>query len=132
MKIEINRLNDHLLMESLNENGHKVLLDGEDKAFRPMQLVLSALGSCSTIDVILILKKQREPLEDIRIVVDGERHEDRVPKTFKRINIHYILKGKLNETKVKRAIELSMDKYCSVSEMLRPTVEITYTFEIIA
>jgi putative redox protein len=130
MKVEINRLNDHLLMEALNENGHKVLLDGEDAAFRPMQLVLAAVGSCSTIDVVLILKKQREPLEDIQVVVEGARHEDKIPKTFKTINIHYILKGSVNPEKAKRAIELSMNKYCSVSEMLRATVEITYSFEI--
>lgn len=132
MKVEINRLNDHLLMEAMNEDGQKVLLDGEDKAMRPMQLVLSALGSCSTIDIVLILKKQREPLEDIKVVVNGERHEDRVPKTFKSINIHYIIKGNVNEAKAKRAIDLSMNKYCSVSKMLELTVDITYTFEIVS
>lgn len=132
MKVEINRLNDHLLMEAMNEDGQRVLLDGEDKAMRPMQLVLSALGSCSTIDIVLILKKQREPLEDIKVVVNGERHEDRVPKTFKSINIHYIIKGNVNEAKAKRAIDLSMNKYCSVSKMLELTVDITYTFEIVS
>ena len=130
MKVHINRLNDHLLMEALNENGHKVLLDGEEAAFRPMQLVLAAVGSCSTIDVVLILKKQREPLADIQVVVEGARHEDKIPKTFKTINLHYILKGNVNPEKAKRAIELSMNKYCSVSAMLRTTVEITYSFEI--
>jgi len=118
-------------MEVLNEDGHRALLDGTDLAIRPMQMVLAALGSCSTIDVISILKKQREPLEDIKIEVEGERFEDKIPKTFKKINIHYKIFGKVNENKAKRAIELSMDKYCSVSEMLRTTVEITYTFEII-
>ncbi len=131
MKIEINRLNDHLLMEAMNEDGHRVLLDGEDKAMRPMQLILAALGSCSTIDIVLILKKQRVALEDIKVVINGERHEDQVPKTFKHIHVHYIIKGNVEEAKAKRAIDLSMDKYCSVSKMLAPTVEIDYSFEII-
>jgi putative redox protein len=131
MKIEINRLNDNMLMEAVNEDGHRALLDGTTLAIRPMQMILAALGSCSTIDVISILKKQREPLADIKVIVEGERHEDRVAKTFKKINIHYKIFGKVDVDKAKRAIDLSMDKYCSVSEMLRPTVEITYTFEII-
>jgi putative redox protein len=131
MKIAINRLNDNMLMEAVNEDGHRALLDGTDLAIRPMQMVLAALGSCSTIDVISILKKQREPLEDIKVEVEAERHEDRVAKTFKKINIHYKIFGKVDAGKAKKAIDLSMDKYCSVSEMLRPTVEITYTFEVI-
>lgn len=131
MKIEINRLNDEMLMEAVNEDGHRALLDGTTLAIRPMQMVLAALGSCSTIDVISILKKQREPLKDIKLIVEGKRHEDKIPKTFKSINIHYKIFGNIDEAKAKRAIDLSMDKYCSVSEMLRPTVEITYTFEII-
>ena len=131
MKITINRLNDNMLMEAVNEDGHRALLDGTDLAIRPMQMLLAALGSCSTIDVISILKKQREPLKDIKIEVKGERYEDKVPKTFKKINIHYKIWGKVDKQKAKRAIDLSMDKYCSVSEMLRSTVEITYTFEIV-
>lgn len=132
MKIEINRLDDHLLMEATNEDGHRVLLDGTTKAMRPMQMILTALGGCSTIDVVLILKKQREPIEDIKIVIEGERHEDKVPKTFKKINVHYIIYGNVKEAKAKRAIDLSMDKYCSVSKMLEPTVEITNSFEIVS
>lgn len=132
MKIEIARLDDHLLMEAVNEDGHRVLLDGTTKAMRPMQMILTALGGCSTIDVVLILKKQREPIEDIKVVIEGERHEDKVPKTFKKINVHYIVYGNVNEVKAKRAIDLSMDKYCSVSKMLEDTVEITNSFEIVS
>ncbi|MGB1121788.1 MAG: OsmC family protein [Saprospiraceae bacterium] len=132
MKIEIARLDDHLLMEAVNEDGHRVLLDGTTKAMRPMQMILTALGGCSTIDVVLILKKQREPIEDIKVVIEGERHEDKVPKTFKKINVHYIIYGNVNEVKAKRAIDLSMDKYCSVSKMLENTVEITNSFEIVS
>jgi putative redox protein len=131
MKIEINRLNDHLLMEAMNEDGQTVVMDGESGAMRPMQMLLSALGGCSTIDVVLILKKQREPIEDIKVIINGERHEDRVPKTFKHIHLHYIIKGKVNTDKAKRAVDLSMEKYCSVSMMLKDAVEIEYSFEVI-
>ncbi|MFT6148742.1 MAG: putative redox protein [Saprospiraceae bacterium] len=131
MKIEINRLNNHLLMEAMNEDGQKVVMDGESEAMRPMQMLLSALGGCSTIDVVLILKKQREPIEDIKVVINGDRYEDRVPKTFKHIHIHYIIKGKVNLDKAKRAVELSMEKYCSVSMMLKDAVEIEYSFEVV-
>lgn len=132
MKIEINRLDNHLLMEAVNEDKQRVLLDGTTKAMRPMQMILSALGGCSTIDIVLILKKQREPIEDIKVVIEGERHEDRVPKTFKKINVHYIIYGNVKEAKVKRAIDLSMEKYCSVSKMLEASVEITTSFEVIS
>jgi putative redox protein len=131
MKIEINRLDNHLLMEAVNEDKQRVLLDGTTKAMRPMQMILSALGGCSTIDVILILEKQREPVEDIKVVIEGERHEDRVPKTFKKINVHYIIYGNVKEAKAKRAIDLSMEKYCSVSKMLEASVEITTSFEVV-
>lgn len=131
MKIEINRLNDHLLMEAMNEDGQTVVMDGESEAMRPMQMLLSSLGGCSTIDVILILKKQREPIEDIKVVITGERYEERVPKTFKRIQLHYIIKGKVSLDKAKRAIDLSMEKYCSVSMMLKDAVEIEYSFEVV-
>lgn len=131
MKIEINRLNDHLLMEAMNEDGQTVVMDGESAAMRPMQMLLSSLGGCSTIDVVLILKKQREPIEDIKVIINGERHDDRVPKTFKHIHLHYIIKGKVNPDKAKRAVDLSMEKYCSVSMMLKETVEIEYSFEVV-
>ncbi|MFK7950700.1 MAG: OsmC family protein [Saprospiraceae bacterium] len=132
MKIEITRLDDHMLMEAKNEDGHRILLDGTTKAMRPMQMILTALGGCSTIDIVLILKKQREPIEDIKITIEGERHEDRDAKTFKKIHVHYVITGNVKEAKAKRAIDLSMDKYCSVSKMLEPTVEITNSFEIVS
>jgi putative redox protein len=131
MKIEINRLNDHLLMEAMNEDGQTVVMDGEDGAMRPMQMLLSSLGGCSTIDVVLILKKQREPIEDIKVIINGERYDDRVPKTFKHIHLHYIIKGNVNTEKAKRAVDLSMEKYCSVSMMLKEAVEIEYSFEVV-
>ncbi len=137
MKVNLKRIDDAYYMEASNEDGNLTYTDGSpaigggNQAMRPMQMVLAAAGSCSSIDVIMILKKQKEPLDDIQITVEGERHMDRTPKTFKKIHIHYKLFGDLNEKKAKRAIELSMEKYCSVSIMLKATVEITYSYEII-
>lgn len=96
-----------------------------------MQLLLVAAASCSSIDIISILKKQKQPLKDIKITVQGEREKDKVPSLFTDIHIHYKLFGDLNEDKVKRAINLSIEKYCSVSKTLEVTAKITTSYEII-
>lgn len=137
MNITINRLNDAYHFEATNDTGNTLIMDGspsiggENKGFRPMQALLTSLGGCSAIDVIMILKKSREPVEDIKIELTSERHEDRVAKTFKKIHVHYILKGQLNPKKVKRAVDLSMETYCSVGLMLQKACDITHSFEII-
>jgi putative redox protein len=106
-----------------------VHLSGEKEAPSPMETVLMAVAGCSSIDVELILKKMRQDLQKVEVTVQATRAEE-APKVFKTIQIHYILYGEIKEEKAKQAIELSMEKYCSVSLMLKATVEITYTFEI--
>lgn len=137
MKIEINRLNDSYWMEAVNESGNKVHMDaspdigGTDHGFRPMQLLLTALGGCSAIDIILILKKQKQELEDITISVTGEREKDTVPSLFREVHVHFVLFGNLEEDKVKKAVSLSVEKYCSVARMLEKTATVTHSFEIV-
>ena len=137
MKIEIKRLNDGFWMEAANEAGNKVLMDaspdigGADHGFRPMQLLLSALGGCSAIDIISILKKQKQTLEDINITVSGERQKDVVPSLFTGAHVHFVLYGNLDEDKVKKAVSLSVEKYCSVARTLEKTATITHSFEIV-
>jgi putative redox protein len=137
MKIEINRLNNTFHMEALNETGAKIEMDsstdhgGNDLGFRPMQLLLAGIGGCSAIDVIEILKKQRQDLKDIKITVSGEREPDKVPSLWQAIHVHYKLFGSIDENKAKQAIELSVNKYCSVAKTLEQTAEITYSFEVI-
>ncbi|RYZ32409.1 MAG: OsmC family peroxiredoxin, partial [Sphingobacteriales bacterium] len=97
---------------------------------RPMEMLLMGLAGCSAIDVILILKKQRQVIEDFRITVEGQRPADVTPAPFQSIHLHYILKGDLDEDKARRAIVLSMDKYCSATAQLRPTASITYSLTI--
>ena len=130
-------MNKAVHMKATNEDGAAIHIDGssivggENNGFRPMQLLLAGLGSCSSIDIISILKKQKQPLEDIRVLVDGEREKDKTPSLFKDIHIHFILQGNLDEKKVKRAVDLSMNTYCSVTKTLEKTAKITYSFEII-
>lgn len=100
-------------------------------ASSPMELLLLALGSCTGVDVVSILKKKRQDITDYRIEVGGERREDH-PRSYKRLAVHHIVTGRnISEQAVAQAIELSENKYCSVAATLRPTAEIVSSFEII-
>lgn len=136
MKIEIERVNEKVHLEATNEQGVKVQMDGspeiggEDLGARPMQLVLMALGGCTSMDVLSILKKMREEVKSYKVTVEAERATEH-PMVFTKINVHYILEGNLKIENVEKAINLSMDKYCSVTHMLNKTATITHSFEII-
>src|SRR5579883_1417067 len=114
-------------------SGHAITLDfnGERSAAPgPLELLLVALGGCTGADVVSVLRKKREHLVSYRIEVRGERRED-YPKSYRKMEVKHILHGKsLSEDAVKKAIELSSEKYCSVAATLRPTVEIVNTYEI--
>ncbi|QMW06156.1 OsmC family protein [Spirosoma foliorum] len=136
MQVELVRVDDAFHFEALGKSGVAQHIDaatdigGHNAGARPMEMMLMGLAGCSAIDVILILKKQKQVIEDFRLKVDGLREKDAIPAPFKKIHITYLLKGELNPEKVKRAIDLSMDKYCSATAQLRPSTEITYSFEI--
>ena len=137
MKIELNRLNEGYHLEAVNEQGKTVHIDaspdigGTNQGMRPMQLLLTAMGACSTIDIINILKKQKQPLRDIKITATGEREKDVVPSLFVEAHVHFRLYGDLDEEKVKRAVSLSVDKYCSVAKTMSHKATITHSFEIL-
>ncbi|MEX0660844.1 MAG: OsmC family protein [Balneolaceae bacterium] len=137
MKISIQRLNDDVHMEAKNEDGVSLHMDGTgdiggiNAGFRPMQMLLAAAGGCSAIDVIGILKKQRMNPDDLKIEVTGERVDVENYSEFKSIHLHFIFKGNLDKGKVDRAINLSLNKYCSVSKTLEKTAKITSSFEIV-
>jgi len=136
MKVTIQRKNQAIHFEGLNPDKLKVEMDGspteggEGKGVRPMELVLMALGSCSSIDLVLILQKMRQELRDLNIEVEGKRAEDQVPKVFTEIHLHFILMGNIEEDKAGRAVELAVDKYCSVKNSLDPNIKISYDFEV--
>jgi putative redox protein len=137
IKVEINRIDQDFHMEAVNEAGNKIYMDaghgdgGHELAFRPMQLLLAAFGGCSAIDLIGILRKQREPLQDLKIIVTGERKVGVVPSLYTEVHAHFRLFGNINKEKAERAVQLSVDKYCSVAKTLEKTSKVSYSFEII-
>lgn len=136
MRIRLHRSEEPYHFEAVNEDGAVLHLDaspeigGRNKGLRPMQAVLAALGGCSSIDVLEILRKQRVPVDDLRVTIDAEREEGRVPALFRSIHVRFHITGRADATKVQRAVELSMDKYCSVARLLEPTATITSSFEV--
>ena len=126
-------------MQGESGSGHSVMVDGPEsigglnQGMRPMELMLMSVGACSTVDVISILKKARQDVTDCSVEVDGER-VDAVPAVFKKIHLNFKVSGNgLEENKVKRAVELSAERYCSASIMLKNAgVEISHSFEISA
>jgi len=134
MKVNLKRINDNYLFETKNERGDIVLLDNkseeEPKGSSPMDLILRGIAGCSSIDVVMILKKQQHELEDLQVEVEGFRVEGAIPNVFKKIQLDFILKGDVPAAKVERAVKLSMDKYCSVSKMLEKAAEISYSISL--
>ena len=119
------------------DSGHGVVIDGAQEiggrnlGVRPMEMVLMGLGGCTAMDVLSILKKQRQQITDCVIEVEGQR-QDTPPKVFTKIHIHFMIRGyNLKESYVKRAVDLSSEKYCSVSAMLDKTAQITHDYEIL-
>ncbi len=135
MEVKLNRLNKAFHFEATNEEGLKIQIDGspeiggEGNGVRPMELLLMAIGGCSSIDIGLILKKQRQELVEYNMVVNAERHSN-IAKTFRSIHLHYNLWGNLDEEKVIIAIELAVSKYCSVLLSLDKAIVIDYSYKI--
>ena len=114
-------------------SGHAIAIDSDrasNKAAGPMELVLMALGACTATDVVSILKKKRQRLEYLEVICSGQRAPE-PPTVWIKLEILYRLRGALDETAVKRAIELSEKKYCSVSAMLKKTATLTWRHEIL-
>lgn len=136
MKARIKWL-DNMSFVGETGSGHAVVIDsapeagGRNLGPRPMELVLLGLGSCSSIDVMLMLQKSRQQVSDCVVEIEAERAED-VPRVFTKIHLHFIVTGRdLSEKHVERAVTLSAEKYCSVSRMLEKTAEITFDYELV-
>jgi putative redox protein len=113
-------------------SGHAAAFDADRKhnaAPSPMEMLLAALGSCSSVDVVLILAKKRQKLVSLEVDVSGERATE-PPAVWTKIEMVYRLAGELDEKAVRDSIELSQNKYCSVAAMLGKTAKITYRYEI--
>jgi putative redox protein len=114
-----------------SESGHTVVMDGDKaSAASPMEMVMMAAGSCASVDVVSILKKARQQVTGVEVQLSGER-ADAVPAVFTRINLHFVVTGfDVSEKHVERAVDLSAEKYCSVSIMLGKSVDISHSFEV--
>ena len=123
--VELSRVQNDYGFEATDAYGHAVRMDtspesgGHNFGVRPMQMLLMGLAGCSAIDVVSILKKQRQDVKDYKMVVKGERESGKEPSLWKDIFIEFHIYGEVDEDKAKRAAELSINKYCSVSETLR-------------
>lgn len=131
MKVVLERIG-HAAFEATAGSGGKLVVDGapdiggENRGMRPMELLLSAVASCSAMDVVHILvNKQKQPLEALRIEIEGAR-KDAVPAPFAKIHLVFIARGAVEPNKLTRAVSLAVEKYCSVSETLADDVEITW------
>ena len=131
------RLGEGSAFHGISGTGHRVQMDvapevgGSDTGPRPMEMVLLGLGGCTAIDVLSILRKGGEPIQDMQVDLVAERSED-IPKVFRKIHVHFVLVGaNLDAKKVQRAIDLSAKKYCSASLMLNKTALITHDFQIV-
>ena len=122
--IELTRVHGDFGFEAKDENGHVVKIDsspesgGQNYGVRPMQMLLMGLGGCSGIDVISILKKQRQDVKDYKMVIKGDREAGKEPSLWKDIEVEFHIYGNVDEDKARRAAELSMEKYCSVAATL--------------
>ena len=128
---------DHMSFVGESDSGHSIVMDsgpdsgGRDLGVRPMEMLLLGLGGCTSIDVVSILKKSRQPISDCEVEIEAERAPE-IPKVFTRIHVHFVVSGRgLDPAKVARAVELTSTKYCSASIMLEKAAEITHDFEIV-
>jgi putative redox protein len=136
MQIKIKRFDNDYGFEATNDNGKTLIMDrgiaggGHGQGVSPMEAVLAAIGGCSGIDMISILKKQKQEVESFEMIIDGKREEGTVPSPFTAIRIIYHLRGNIDVEKAQRAAGLSIEKYCSVSAMLEKTAKITYSVKV--
>lgn len=135
-RITLSRIGEPYYFEATNATGNTVHLDagaavgGTGKGARPMELLLMGLAGCSGIDVVNILRKQRQEIIAFDIEVVGERGDSAGANPFTEIYINFILKGNIDEDHLKRAIELSIEKYCSAAAMLEKTAKIKWDYSL--
>lgn len=128
----LQQINDQIQFAAQNESGYEFTVASTDdqEGVSPMEMVALSLGGCSSIDILSILEKQRQSVDAFEVDVDAERATDEVPAVFTDLHVHYQVDGEVDPDKVRRAIDLSLEKYCSVSHMLEETADISYSFSV--
>lgn len=136
MNIQLQRVNDKVHLQATNDSGNVVDIDGspaiggENLGPRPMQLLLMGLGGCSSMDVLSILTKQKVVLDDYKVNITSKRDEENTPALFTDIHVEFIFTGDVDPKKAERAVNLSMEKYCSVTKIMEKTATITHSIVI--
>ncbi|OKY27603.1 OsmC family protein [Thalassotalea sp. PP2-459] len=131
MQAEVKWIGEEMFA-GISESGHTIVLDANSGALAPSPLenVLLSLGSCSSVDVVSILKKARQQISGCKVKISATR-VDTIPKLFSDIHLHFVISGTgIQEKHVERAVSLSADKYCSVALMLNKSVNITHDYSI--
>ena len=137
-RIHLKQIDQDYQFVTTDEAGQQITMDipvdqgGHGNGVRPMQALLSALGGCSAVDIVMILKKQKETIENFEMIIDGERQVGKEPALWETIHIVFKLKGTMSQERAEKACSLSMDKYCSVAATLRAAgAVITWAVEIV-
>ena len=130
MEIKLESIHGSLNYKGTNTRGQSIQFSGNKENISPMETVLMAAAACSSIDIEIFLEKMRQPFDRIEVDVKGTR-VDAVPSIFSDIHLHYKIYGDIKPSKAQKAVEMSMDKYCSVSIMLSAGVNITHSHEVI-
>ncbi len=136
MEITINRTNEHVLFEVKNASGATAFVDGSldiggvNGGIRPMEMILAAVATCSAFEIVNILKKQRQPVENLSMNVSGVREKKETAKPFSQIDVDFKVKGAVDLKKAERAADLAINKYCSAKASLDPNIKVNYTVNI--
>lgn len=137
MKIQVVRENNLYHFVGKANNQVEIHMDagedigGRNLGVRPMTMLLYGLAGCSGIDLISILNKQKQNVEHIKIVIEAQREINKIPSLFTKIHVCFFLQGNLNNIKIKKALDLTFNKYCSVAQILNKSSKISYSFNII-
>ena len=137
MDITLQRANNQVHFIARNSEGNTVDIDGspaiggQGKGFRPMELLLAATAGCASMDLIPILRKQRQSVDDVAVRVRGRRVEGRTPAPFEKIEIAFLLCGDVDRISAEQAAALAVEKYCSVAESLSPRIKVSWSVDIV-
>lgn len=131
-RVVVKRLDENLHFEATNPSGKQIEVDGSDdeKAMSPIELLLAAIGTCSAFDVTMMLEKQGEKIDNLKVEVDGLRREEGECKPYHAIHLLFIIKGQFDRNRADRAVQLAVEKYCSVGATLRPETKVTYEIRL--